>query len=196
MARINWDAVRNDYLYGAYLKDGSFRPLTNKEIAIKHGCKENTLHIKIGRESWNDAKKTIWAEIAKRVHEDKQQGAVDAVLAFDNSAFQIACNALKQLEAKQYKKITHRDKDGSEYSEYTLNTDLSTIEIRRILESTTLAISVRQSMMGDIRANAAEDSINELVRIIQMERLNSPGDLIDVKVSNRGRQATTECIDV
>jgi hypothetical protein len=196
MARVNWDAVRNDYLYGAFLKDGDFRPYTNREIAAKHGCKENTLNIKVGREGWGDEKKKIWAEIAKRVHEEKQQGLADTVLGFDNTAFGIACNAVKVLEGKQYKKEKFVDGEGNEYFEYTLNQDISIIEIRRILESTEMAIRIRQSMMGDIRANAAEDSINELVRIIQMERLNTPDKVIDVRPSNRGRQPSPECIDV
>lgn len=194
MARINWDAVKNDYLYGAFLKEGQFRPYTNKEIASKHGCKENTLNVKITIEGWGDIKRQIWAEIAKRVHEDKQTGAVNAVLEFDNTAFSIACNSVKILESKQYIKKEIKGADGNVYYEYTLNTDMSVIEIRRLLEATNLAINVRQSMMGDVRANPAEDSINELVRIIQMERMNSPSQVIDVRASNRGREKQ-EAID-
>lgn len=196
MARISWEAVRNDYLYGAYLKDGQFRPYTNKELAVKHGCKENTLNVKITREGWGDDKRKIWAEIAKRVHEEKQQNVADTVLEFDNTAFQIACNAVKVLEGKQYKKEEYVDENGNTYYEYTLNQELPVIEIRRILESTEMAIRIRQNMMGDIRANVAEDSINELVRIIQMERLNNPGQIVDVKACNGGRKKEAEAIDV
>lgn len=196
MARISWESVKNDYLYGAYLKDGQFRPYTNKELALKHGCKEGTLNVKITREGWGDQKKQIWAEIAKRVHEDKQQNVADTVLEFDNTAFQIACNSIKILEHKQYKKEEYVDANGDVYYEYTLNRELPVIEIRRILESTEMAIRIRQSMMGEIRASVAEDSINELVRIIQMERLNNPGQIIDVKASNKGRNKEVEAIDV
>lgn len=195
MARINWEAVRNEYLYGAILKDGSFRSFTNKEIALRHKCREATLNTKISREGWGEEKRKIWAEIAKKVHEDKQQSAIESVLEFDNTAFQIAFNSVKQLEAKQYVKKKFIDAKGQEYTEYVLNTDLATIEIRRILEATNLAINVRQSLMGDIRASTAEDSINELVRIIQLERLNNPAKVIDVKPSNRGREKQ-EAIDV
>ena len=188
MARINWDAVKYDYLYGAFLKDGQIRSMTNKEIALKHGCKENTLNIKAGRDGWGEEKKKVWAALQQRAFENKQENLADTVLEFDNTAFQIAVNAVKVLESKQYKKIEHIDEEGNKYYEYSLNTELPVIEIRRILESTEMAIRIRQSMMGDIRANAAEDSINELVRIIQMERLNNPCQVIDVKQSNKGRK--------
>lgn len=196
MARVNWDAVKYDYLYGAFLQDGQVRPFTNKELSLKHGCKENTLNIKAGKEGWGEEKKKIWSALQQRALEDKQQNMADTVLEFDNTAFQIAVNAVKVLESKQYKKIEHTDEEGNTYYEYSINTEMPVLEIRRILESTEMAIRIRQSMMGDIRANAAEDSINELVRIIQMERLNNPGQVIDVKKTNAGRKAQEAAIDV
>ncbi len=172
---INWALIKSDYIFGSIMKDGKVRKYSCADVARKHGCSQASVLNKSAKEGWNEIRKQYLKEVENEVMVKKKDKLVSKVLEFDESVFTIACYAIRILEDKLLVEKVYKDKKGREFKEKVVNLNAKTSEIIKIMQATKIAQDIRSNALGDIRVNASEDSINQLVDLIEAERLKASG---------------------
>ena len=173
---INWAMAKSDYMFGHIMKDGKIKKYTAGDLAKKYGCAISTIHSRSAKEGWNDIRMQYLKDIEEEVAEKKKNKLVDKVLEFDESVFTIACYAIRILEDKLLIEKVYKDKKGQEFKEKVVNLDTGTLDVQRVMQATKIAQDIRANALGDIRVNASEDSINQLVDLIGHERLQAANE--------------------
>ncbi|NLH62079.1 MAG: hypothetical protein GX452_11815 [Ignavibacteriales bacterium] len=98
MAKVNWEEIRNKYIYGIE-KDGKLEFPTIQDLADECNIARETISRRSSKEGWAKARSDYITERAQKRHEKAIEHFADELIPFDTDLFEKAKRISKKIDA-------------------------------------------------------------------------------------------------
>lgn len=164
---IDWNPIRHDFVTGIFKEGNRFVQPTYAIIAKKWSVDRDSVAKKARSEGWIAQRESHFNEIYEAAMDQKKQELSSQSAQFDTEMFLFARYASKILGDRMLEKKRKKDpQTGKYYQDVEINTNIPTLELKRLTEIAKSLQDVKEGAVGDI-AETKDNSLGELVGILK-----------------------------